>query len=860
MKTKFQQKIECEKCKGRFNAKELVVHLKYSHTKSEPDRKRRRKLFINLNKFQDILPIGNVDLNSVRSEEEVVFTDFPTTDSFSDSSSRSSFHSISSNIFNSAFVILKNKINNFVENENKKNINRLILFYNEARPLNSDILLESSLSEVVIGHDGSTTFSKKSQHCKSNEMNCIKKRFERITNSYNKENVKQITISAGPMLNTFKSIEISSGKCTIYYRPFMSLISNLLNDSSINEKGILTEKPILLNSNYKYGSYASSSHFRKTFEYISKTERKKNILVFPICLWSDGVSISTSRNKYSSFHPLVVGFPTLSNISPDLGVSTKLLAFLFCDTQISNANEITNSILRQQLMSKSLFTIISEIKAIQEEHGFESNICGNKKIIYPYVSYFIQDSKEANLIFNARRCSMCDINNQQLHCGNRFDDDSFLNEITKVETEQEKMLENNLEYTTLKRHHKFYISNDESNYKPIRTFDERIKFPKALSISSTVDFMHCINLGLIKWTITRFYSSVNPSKASELERLLRTIPNFPISFISISKSLTGVASDFSTCLLLLQVIITGKLYCHSVEDQESFVNIFDCLGLLLVYGSKQYITKKDYKFIIDGLNALDSLIPVDEAQRNVFHLIKMHLFQPEFLAKYGAPVNYSTSKYERGLSRLKRSITRASNHHNEPLCILKRALNGELLKNATLISSSSHNIFTTPCYQLMIIVDYNKIDIGYCDTERCNQYDPVGFIKLQSKYHKIIKSRSAIIEFMDDSEIKYGLINKIIVKDKDKDMHRGLAIINNFVKCKFNVHPLIEDKGKLKFAPHQELWKAFYQSSQEIEVDIKKVIGSCYSFDSNGITWISNSNASSMIINGKTQLRLPFEQ
>ncbi len=106
-------------------------------------------------------------------------------------------------------------------------------------------------------------------------------------------------------------------------------------------------------------------------------------------------------------HPIVIGFPSLFNILCELGVGTKLLGFMLDILKIENSNKTNAAMINQQMVSKSIEWILREIQSIQNNKGIKIFINGKPFILFPYIAFHSQASKESLLTNAARSCAIC---------------------------------------------------------------------------------------------------------------------------------------------------------------------------------------------------------------------------------------------------------------------------------------------------------------------------------------------------------------------------------------------------------------------------------------------------------------------
>jgi hypothetical protein len=195
--------------------------------------------------------------------------------------------------------------------------------------------------------------------------------------------------------------------------------------------------------------------------------------------------------------------------------------------------------------------------------------------------------------------------------------------------------------------------------------------------------------------------------------------------------------EVSRCIALSSLILTGKRYFPGTVTQD-LREIFYCLGVLLVGISKEEILLSDWRIVCNAISVLKALLP-DLPGFKVFdttHHVIFHLFQETILKCYGAPHHYSSTKFEKGLQRVKNGI-KASNHYEWEETILQRK------SNATLLGASLDNDFrfdpeVEPEYSLVVFLEafknnhFLKLTLNYCDRVRGNLLLPNQSVQFQS--------------------------------------------------------------------------------------------------------------------------------
>ncbi len=77
-------------------------------------------------------------------------------------------------------------------------------------------------------------------------------------------------VHAGPSLTSFTNNSAAIANAKLSYRPFVSLIESLLNNSTITTTGTLASQLIKLPGDIKFGSYPSTKHFARMYHNINR--------------------------------------------------------------------------------------------------------------------------------------------------------------------------------------------------------------------------------------------------------------------------------------------------------------------------------------------------------------------------------------------------------------------------------------------------------------------------------------------------------------------------------------------------------------------------------------------------------------
>jgi hypothetical protein len=752
------------------------------------------------------------------------------------------------------------EIINFIKQEKKKLdgttiLLKLLAFYEQGRSISCDYL--KKINVINLAHGG--TLLGKNDQDKRSPVLSAKKAFSRIMRK-RQYGARTIVIKAGPFGD-------ARADCLLTFRPFLSLLSIWLNDSRWLNLGYLPSSP-LPPPNNGFRSYSEAQQYRDIHAGISRLNPQNKFFLLPLLFWTDSVQLSQARKFNSTAHIVMFCCPLASPsmINGDGGM--QILGFigennLNCSRKSSNGTH-----LRQQLTSKSLALIFAELSQCQNEGGALIRWFGKNQRVIPYISHMAGDSVEAKRVVCSRGCPFCFALRSKKYedRSNKFTFGEILScleieNLTHMEIEQENMRTGSLEHNRLR-------NSFSKGIRPILNFRERLDLGGWMEMAPSMpDGLHTLLLGECKRLLGKLYLSLNKENRRRFEKRIKGIPSFPKVLINTERKISCLAVEISCATALIPIVLFEGSFFDPQENRR-FCEIFDCLGLLIIGISQDYLSIEDVNNIKDALYVLEGLtkyIYGDDSIFEINHILHKHLFEETIMARFGVPKGYSTSRFEAGLSKLKRSYTRACNHQaGWRSTLLSRATYGTILSQ-NLNKETIFDPSIPPKFELFINLEnqsgnLEKISLNFCDSNRENTFHEANVVKIQTMHRKRTENRNCVLQVKTDGVDAFGFVSKIEARMNGVCISEpGSYIVNNpGFTCVIELEILKPNKENLKHAPDPKLWQCMEKTKRKQYIQLVDIVGTCYSHISKDIIWVGSPFISHIFMrNGQTLVQVP---